>query len=155
MQIKFDIAQMAEDFGRKLDAIKNPEYLLRPVAFDLVALMTQRIHEQGTGSDDAKIKDTGYTESYLKYRQKKHNRDGSRLVIISLTRQLENDWSVVAIKNGYGIGFKNSHNRDKARWVSAMFQKGGNSNRIFALSKSEQQYAQKKWGELIQDALRN
>src|SRR5690606_38168279 len=49
----------------------------------------------------------------------KYNRSSDTKVIISLTRQLENDWSVIATDKGYGVGFLNKQNLDKARWSEA------------------------------------
>lgn len=146
MKINFPLKEIAANIGRKLEELQNPEYLIRPVAQDLVVLMTQRIHDEGKASDDSAI--GNYSNAYLKLRESKYNRTADTKVVISLTRQLENDWSVVAIDKGYGIGFKNAHNRDKSRWVEATYNKP-----IFSLSKSEQQYAQQRWKELIQDAL--
>lgn len=62
-----------------------------------------------------------------------YNRSSDTKVIISLTRQLENDWSVIATAKGYGVGFLNPHNMDKVGWVEATYKK-----KIFALSPSEQ-----------------
>lgn len=151
IRLKVDTAKLGASLKAKLALIANPETLLRPIAFDLVALMTERIHDQGMGSDGSPIKDGGYSEPYLKYRQEKHNRSANPLVILSLTRQLENDWSVVAIQGGYGIGFKNTFNYQKAQWMSDLFAKGGNNNRIFSLSAKERSYAQKRFKELISE----
>jgi hypothetical protein len=53
-------------------------------------------------------------------RERQENKRGEdRKVIVSLTRQLENDWAVLGTQTGYGIGFNNPLNRDKARRVEA------------------------------------
>lgn len=65
-----------------------------------------------------------------------YNRGDSKKVIISLTRQLENDYAVVAIPRGYAIGFNNSHNYDKSQWVQQTYGK-----RIFDLTKEESDLA--------------
>lgn len=63
-------------------------------------------------------------------------------VIISLTRQLENDYAVVAVGDkAYGVGFNNSHNYDKSQNVERIYQKN-----IFNLTVDEQ----KKIEDLIQ-----
>lgn len=146
IRLKFDVKKLSADLQARLALIANPETLLRPVAFDLVAQMTERIHERGTGSDGAPIKAGGYSEGYLRYRQEKHNRSADPKVIISLTRQLENDWSVVAFGKGYGIGFKNPFNYQKAGWMHDLF-----GDRIFKLSADEKAYAQKRFKELISE----
>lgn len=148
LTLKIDLSEIADKLKSKLEAVANPENLLRPVAFDLTAIMTERIHDKGLASDGGLISQTGYSNSYLKVRQEKFNRTADTKVIISQTRQLENDWSVVEIKNGYGIGFKNQHNRDKARWVEATYKK-----EIFSLSEDERQYATKRFNELLSEQL--
>jgi ADP-heptose:LPS heptosyltransferase len=108
--------------------------------------MTERIHQKGEASDNSQI--GTYGTNYLKLRQRKYKRDASNKVIVSLTRQLENNWSVIATQNGYGIGFLNPFNLQKARWVE-----GTKDKTIFTLSKSETQYAVDRINELVADAL--
>lgn len=79
----------------------------------------------------------------------KHNRSSDTKVIISLTRQLENDWSVIATNKGYGIGFLNSHNFDKAKWTEATYKK-----KIFPLSPKELNYVQETIQELTTNGLK-
>lgn len=71
-----------------------------------------------------------------------YNRSSDTKVIISLTRQLENNWSVIVTGKGYGVGFLNPHNLDKARWTEATYKK-----KIFSLSPFEI----KTIKEIIQD----
>lgn len=75
-----------------------------------------------------------------------YNRSNDTKVIISLTRQLENDWSVIATGKGYGVGFLNPHNLDKARWTEATYDKN-----IFSLSRSEEN----KLSEVVQELVNN
>lgn len=145
MKFKLDISKLEGKIGDKV-ANLNPQTLLRPIAFDLIAKMTERIHDQGMGSDGQPIKAGGYSSSYLKYRQKYHNRSADPKVIISLTRQLENDWSVVQTQGGYGIGFKNQINYDKVGWMHDLF-----GDRIFHLSTEEREYAQSRFKELVSE----
>lgn len=78
-----------------------------------------------------------------------YNRTNDTKIIVSLTRQLENDWSVIATDNGYGVGFKNSFNLQKARWVEE-----GKSKQIFSLSPSEIAYARETIAEMVTNALK-
>ena len=65
----------------------------------------------------------------------KYNRGSDTKVILSLTRQMENDMKVVAIKSGsYGIGFSNKLNFDKSQWCEKTYKKEG---KIYALSSEE------------------
>lgn len=144
--VKSNIKLVTGRIKQQLEQLKNKEYLLRPVAIEVIPLMTERIHQKGEASDDGQI--GTYSNSYLRFRQKKYKRDASNKVIVSLTRQLENNWSVIATQNGYGIGFTNQFNLQKARWVE-----GNKGKVIFSLSKSEQTYAIERINELVADAL--
>lgn len=144
--VKSNIKVVTSEMKKKLEQLKNKEYLLRPVAIEVIPLMTERIHQKGEASDGGQI--GTYNSGYLRIRQSKYKRDASSKVIVSLTRQLENNWSVIATANGYGIGFLNPFNLQKARWVEEIKDKI-----IFNLTKSEQQYAVDRINELIADAL--
>jgi len=146
MTVKSNIKVVTGRIKQQLEQLKNKEFLLRPVAIEVIPLMTERIHQKGEASDDSQI--GTYSSGYLKLRQKKYKRDSSTRVIVSLTRQLENNWSVIATQNGYGIGFINPFNLQKARWVE-----GSKGKTIFSLSKSEKQYATDRINELVADAL--
>lgn len=117
----------------RLLSLTDRQALLRPVSFDLIALMTNRIHDQGRAADGTQI--GNYSNSYLKLRAAK-GRGKDEKVIVSLTRQLENDWAVIPTENGYGIGFKNPLNTQKAKWVEE--NKG---KKIFKLTAEERQEA--------------
>ncbi len=146
MTIKSNIKVVSGRIKQQLETLKNKEYLLRPVAIEVIPLMTERIHQKGEASDGGQI--GTYNNSYLKLRQKKYRRDASTKVIVSLTRKLEQDWAVIATQNGYGIGFLNPLSLQKLRWVE-----GTKGKTIANLSKSEQQYAVDRINELIADAL--
>lgn len=143
--VKTNIAQVFQKIQSYLNKLKDREYLLRPVAIELLPEITKRIHQDGRASDGSPI--GTYSIPYLKYRER-NKRGSSPKVIVSLTRQLENDWSVVATPRGYGIGFLNSFNAQKLRWVEQ--QKG----KVFGnLSKEEFDYAIERINELVTDAL--
>jgi hypothetical protein len=146
IKVQSNIKLVAGRIKQNLEKLKDKEYLLRPVAIEVIPLMTERIHQKGEASDNSQI--GTYSSSYLKLRQSKYKRDASSKVIVSLTRQLENNWSVIATQNGYGIGFLNPFNLQKARWVEGIKDKT-----IFALSKSETQYVVERINELVSDAL--
>lgn len=147
MRINTNIGQVTAAIADKLKVLKDKEYLLRPVSLGLIDKMTLRIHEQGKASDGGLI--GNYSKSYLKRRQKQpYNRKGDTKIIVSLTRQLENDWSVIATNKGYGIGFKNPFNLQKARWVEQ-----GQKREIFSLSAEEEKYASDYLNELVSNAL--
>lgn len=178
--IKSNIKIVTGRIKQQIETLKNKEYLLRPVAIEVIPLMTDRIHQKGEASDGGQI--GTYSSGYMAIRtgvfksnevyksgpnkgknkpigkftrgknkgssRPNYNRDSDTKVIVSLTRQLENNWSVIATTNGYGIGFTNPFNLQKARWVEGIKDKI-----IFSLSKAEQQYAVERINELIADAL--
>lgn len=53
----------------------------------------------------------------------KYNRTNDTKVVGSLTRQMENDMVIIPTDNGYGIGYQNQHNMDKALWLDATYKK--------------------------------
>lgn len=161
--VKTNINLIATDIQEKLNRLRDKEYLLRPLAFDVISLMTERIHKEGKAADGSQI--GTYSNEYMKLRtgnyvnadrfvkgankgknknsgtftdktirlnkntgvfsgdekagtsRPNYNRSSDTKVIVSLTRQLENDWAVIATDRGYGIGFLNSLNMQKAGWV--------------------------------------
>lgn len=52
-----------------------------------------------------------------------YNRTSDTKVIWSLTRQMENDLTVVAVGRAYGIGYLNPFNRQKVTWLEEMYDK--------------------------------
>lgn len=148
LKVNTNIAEVNDRIKEKLSKIKDKEYLLRQVCFDLIELMKKRIHEDGKNAKDSEI--GSYSKTYLRLRQKKYQRSSDEKIIVSLTRQLENDWSVIATEKGYGIGFKNKLNLQKARWVEE-----GKDQSIFALSKNENKYASDFINLLVKQALGN
>lgn len=78
----------------------------------------------------------------------KYNRSTDTKKIYSLTRQMENDYAVVAGEIGWGIGFNNSHNADKARWVQAQ-----DGKIVYDLTKEELAYAVERTETLIEAEL--
>lgn len=189
-----NISQVVSRVRSNFELLLNKEYLLRPLASELIPLMKTRIHVEGQATDGGQI--GTYSSEYMKVRtgnygnsvkfvkgakkgqiknagifsKKKvqlygynqgvfidatkdnkarpnYNRSNDTKVIISLTTQLEQDYAVVATEKGYGIGFNNKHNRDKAGWVEETYSKI-----IFNLSAEEKQYISERLQELVNGA---
>ena len=134
VKVNTNLKQVNDVIQARIKAIANPETVLRPLCFDLIDLMTKRIHIDGLASDGQPI--GTYSNGYLKLRQTRYNRSADKKVIVSLTRQLENNWSVIATPKGFGIGFLNPFNYQKARWVEQIKQR-----EIFSLTDLESNYA--------------
>lgn len=129
IEIKISNPQAFTNIANRVLSLTDRQALLRPVAFDLIALMTDRIHDQGKAADGSQIGE--YSNSYLKLREK-NKRGPDKKIVVSFTRQLENDWAVIPTPNGYGIGFNNQFNKQKSEWVEQQKNK-----KIFKLSAQE------------------
>lgn len=78
----------------------------------------------------------------------RYNRSNESKVVLSLTRQMESDYAVVATDDGWGIGFNNTHNADKARWNDKRY-----GPTIYELSKEEMNYAAERAAALLAQEL--
>lgn len=125
-----DVSAIA-DLGKRFVTASQADTLLRLVALGMQERTFTRIHDRGEKADNKPI--GKYSDSYMKLRQsKKYNRDASRKIILSLTRQMEGDYKVIALsENAYSLGFDNQFNADKADWAEERFGK------IFALTDDE------------------
>lgn len=86
------------------------------------------------GKNKGKVKDAGkYTKGGKSGSLRtKYNRGTDPKVILSLTRQMESDMSIIPVQNGFGIGYNNSKNYNKAVWAEQRYKK-----QIFAVSDAE------------------
>lgn len=100
------------------DLIDNQEPILLAIASSVLAEMSHRIHTRGLRADGSKL--GTYSNSYMRTRER-HNRTDSKEVVASLTRQMENDFSVVATAGKVGLGFKNKENFKKAGYIEEMY----------------------------------
>lgn len=89
------------------------------------------------GVNEGTLKNSGvFSKGKHKGEQRpKYNRTGDTKVILSLTRQMENDMKVIPLQNNsYGIGYTNPLNFEKSQWCEATYDKEG---KIFSLSENE------------------
>jgi hypothetical protein len=142
--ITTNISTVIDRLKSNFELLENKEYLLRPLAIETIPLMKERIHVNGEASDGSQI--GTYANSYMAAR-KRAGRGESRKVIVALTSQLEQDWSVQPTDNGYGIGFNNPLNIQKAGWVEEQ-----KSKIIFNLSADEKKYISERLQELVNGA---
>jgi phage gpG-like protein len=144
VNINFD--KVAKDISRRFELLKDKDYLLRPLAIETIPNIKQRVHIEGKGTDGTAI--GTYSSGYLKLRQKKFKRSSDSRIIVSLTRQLENDYAVVGTTTGYGIGFNNPFNAQKAVYVEQIKRKI-----IFNLSADEKKYIEERVQQLVNGAI--
>lgn len=143
--ITIDISKAVAGVASIFEKLKDKEYLLRPLAIETIPNMKERIHERGVASDGGQI--GTYGTGYLKYRERK-GRGKDTKVIVSLTRQLENDWAVIGTQRGYAIGFNNVFNFEKSQWVEQNQDKI-----IFNLATPEKEYIKERVDELVNNAI--
>jgi hypothetical protein len=80
----------------------NVNAIIRPTIAELVGKMKRRIHVDGKASDGSAIGE--YQDSYLAIR-KRHKRKPGKMVILVLTRKLEESWTIVPTDDGWAVGF--------------------------------------------------
>lgn len=78
----------------------------------------------------------------------KYNRTSDTDVVLSLTRQMENDLSVMPSGTGYGLGYNNPDNFKKSQHNEATYKK-----KIWALTEEEKKLAKQTAENFIQDFL--
>lgn len=160
----------------QLKSIADPngvqrDKLLRTLATTVGAEIKYRVHTKGLNSENNQI--GTYSSPYLKLRQSKYNRTSESKVIFSLTRQMENDFGIVAsdpikTSTGYGLGFKNNatykdvakgkknkgkvrtiSNAQKAEWLQEKFGK------VYSPTKNEEELLRKTAEQFIKDLIDN
>lgn len=119
MQISDNIPFVIGNVLAKFSELQNPETVSRAAAAAVLPEIRQRIHVEGKKSDGSEI--GTYSNSYLKLRQKKYNRTADTKVIASLTRQLENGYTLTATENGYTIGNTSPENDEKIQWLEEKY----------------------------------
>lgn len=139
-----NISSVIDRLQSNFEKLKDKEFLLRPLAIETIPLMKERIHERGEASDGSQIGE--YANSYMRQREKA-NRGPSRKIIVALTSQLEQDWSVQPTPTGYGIGFNNIINVQKMKWVEEQ-----KSKIISNLAAGEKEYITEWLQELVTEA---
>jgi hypothetical protein len=77
------------------------------------------------------------------------NRGADPKVVLSLTRQMEGDMTLVALsKGGYGVGYQNSTNLQKANWAELTYEK-----RIWGLATEEEEAVRAIAQNYVKEAL--
>lgn len=144
MPVTTNISTVIGKVISNFELLQDKEYLLRPLAVETIPLMKTRIHVEGQATDGSQI--GTYANSYMAARERA-GRGESRKIIVALTSQLEQDWSVQATPTGYGIGFNNPFNLQKFRWVEEQ-----KSKIIGNLSAGEKEYITERLQELVNNA---
>jgi hypothetical protein len=112
----------------RLRDLANPDLVTRSAAFDTVALISDRVQQEGKKSDNSAIQ-SFYSAGYAKKRAKNGLQTG--FVDLTFTGDMLNDFLPVQENGDWGVGFIGDRNADKARWNEERF------GTIFELSQSE------------------
>jgi hypothetical protein len=140
MQVTSNIPMVIASYLKKVKEIDNPETVSRAVAVALLPEIRNRIHVEGKNSKGADI--GTYDNTYLKLRQSKYNRTGDPSVVISLTRQLENSYSLQATDKAYTIGFTSPGSEEKVKYMEEKY------GTIWALTDKEVEVAKITAGDM-------
>lgn len=152
IKIRTNISGVMRNISSHLEALANTQDMLRYVAVNMTGEVRHRIHKEGKASDGNLIGD--YSHGYLSLRTEGYksetitrgkdkgktrpvisfNRESDFKVVLSLTRQMENDLAAIPTAKGYGIGFNNPENKKKADYCEETYKK-----KIYPLTSDEQQ----------------
>lgn len=128
-------------FIKQLNELITTDKVERKVFSSVHASISNRIF--GGGKDERGSNIGTYSSAYIKTRIKK-NWGSSRKVILQLTGQMKNDFSLIRDGSDLASGFKNDKNGQKSRWVEETYNK-----EIFTASKQEEDLANELYaGEL-------
>lgn len=119
IKVEFNMQDFVNNTLTSLQALGQPEFVPRAAAAAVLPKMKTRIFIEGKKADGTQI--GTYANSYLRTRER-NQRGKSKKVILSLTRQLENDISVINEGNGYAIGFKNPDKAEIAIYLEEKYQ---------------------------------
>lgn len=119
IKVNFDMGNFVANTLASLQALGQPEFAPRAAAAAVLPEMKNRIFVEGKRADGSQI--GTYKNSYLRTREK-NKRGTDTKVILSLTRQLENDLSVINEGDGYAIGFKNPEKAEIAVHLEEKYQ---------------------------------
>ena len=125
---------------KRLRALKG-NAIDREVALKMLGVTTDRIFTLGKDANNSNI--GTYSEGYIKTRKRKGKGSSSK-VTLQFTQQMRNDFSVVQSGKNLGLGFKNSKNADKSRFVEDTYNK-----EIFGHTPQEIVILEKEYGKII------
>jgi hypothetical protein len=177
IQYTSNISQIVRLKIEQIALLQNPDQLLRTVALAVLPELKKRVHVEGKDSSGAQIgtyspgymklrtgnygnadrfsrgakkgqvKNSGVSTSTGKARPNYH-RSADDKVILSLTRQMENDLSVMPAGSGYGIGYNNPFNYQKSQWNEETYKKD-----IWELTQEERDLAIRVANDFAEQAL--
>lgn len=128
MIIITNISDVVKNEISRLKDLANPDLITRSAAFDTVAIISDRVQQEGKKSDNSQIK-SFYSKGYEAKRKK--NGLQTSFVDLTFTGDMINDFLPVFDGGDWVAGFVGQRNADKARWNEERF------GTIFELSQNE------------------
>ena len=96
--ITSNISEVLGTLAMRIEEAIKPENFTRVVATGIISTVHNRIHIQGKAADGSPI--GSYENNYLRLRERKYGRLEGKKVVLSLTRQMEDDFSAVVGQDG-------------------------------------------------------
>lgn len=133
-EMKSNAKEVLGRVGYKLTGLQKgneiSDAIMREVCFNMAREVGVRIHERGENSKGEQI--GTYKPSYMRVRESnKYNRTSDTKVILSLTKDMELDFTAIVDGGSYGLGFKFPFNYQKSQWMDDRFKN------IYQLSDAE------------------
>jgi hypothetical protein len=118
MQITDNIPFVIGTMLAKFRELQSPEVVSRAAALAVLPEMRERIHVKGLKTNGQEI--GTYSSSYMKVRER-FNRTADTSVVASLTRMLENGYTLKPSENGYTIGNTSEYNDEKIKHLTEKY----------------------------------
>lgn len=150
LKLKIDTKGLS-NLEKRMPSLEIKKGITKKVAFDVIHLMTQRIHIRGEKADGSTI--GPYSKKYLEGAREKANRT-EKSIVFALTSQLERSWTIVATERGYGIGFQGRRLDGKISNAELAAILKTKYPGVFVLSDSERKFAVDYIKDLYIEALR-
>lgn len=103
MMYQSNLAEVVQSINIKIDSLSNADKLLRQAAFDTVALVTDRVQQDGLKANNTPIK-SFYSVAYGKKRRRKGLQ--TQYVDLTFTGDMLDDFLPAPLGNVFVVGFK-------------------------------------------------
>jgi hypothetical protein len=145
MKIESNLSSVIQNLSFKINSLEDSDKLFRTAAFDSVALISDRVQQDGLKTNDTLIK-SFYSKGYGQKRRK--NGLQTQFVDLTFSGDMMGDFVPAPIIGGWAAGFRSQKQGDKADWNEERF------GTIFNLSADELSTVTKGINDYINATLR-
>jgi len=145
MKIESNLSSVIQDLSFKITSLEDADKLFRVAAFDSVALISDRVQQDGLKTNETPIK-SFYSVGYAKKRKKKGLQ--TQFIDLTFSGDMMGDFVPAPIIGGWAAGFRGGKSSEKADWNEDRF------GTIFNLSTDELNVVTKGINDYINAALR-